>query len=245
MDSTLTTMTTISNHRKIPVGTIIRATLLISWAKKIQITKSSIIPLILVALISILNVYVIDSEGTLTEFVQTILFGFPYALIAIACHRIVLLEEDSTEVYKRPLWTMRETQFYLYGLVINLISQPRSDPIIYPPLYNLVVLTIGIYVAARLSVLFPAIAIDKQLGFSRSWRATKGNGFRIAILEIAVSLLTVFAELVILVPVFLIYKTDNLIKLVVPVASYLLLMVLIVSMSLVYQYLVKKQDITI
>jgi hypothetical protein len=74
--------------------------------------------------------------------------------------------------------------FVEYQLAGMLGANPDSFVIIASAGYGLIVL----YVIARISPGFAALAVDQRLGFGAAWQATRGEGFRIFVIYILVSL---------------------------------------------------------
>ena len=127
----------------------------------------------------------------------------PYILFAITCHRLALIGDDSVPTYGLLTWTQRETRYLGWLIVITLIcmlisyvinsffvsqmvreleagaspeslqSSWRFTYLAYIPI---------LYVFSRLSVLYPAIALDQQVNAQWAWRATARNGWRLTLI---------------------------------------------------------------
>lgn len=101
-----------------------------------------------------------------------------YCLIAINTHRIVILGEKSTAPFGLYIPTSREGSFLIHlllmfsaliPLIFLLFLLPRVTPFIYIP----IILIIYGYFVSRVSLVFPAIAIDNAWNFKDSWQVTK------------------------------------------------------------------------
>jgi len=106
---------------------------------------------------------------------------------SIAWHRAYLLRSENKDVLKAYSWNGRQVQFLWTTLKIFLLMVPAmyilshfiilgvngALPIIFG-------MTACMYVYARLSLWFPAVAIDQTLNIWRLWQLSKKNGWRLA-----------------------------------------------------------------
>jgi hypothetical protein len=124
------------------------------------------------------------------------LSGFPfYVIIATACHRAVLLGEDSLPNRWGMFWTERETRFlgwfigiwFLYfalslptGIILALFSNILGgwNTTWIATFISYVVVA---YFEGRFSLVLPATAIDQRSDFKESWAISRGKGMLIAI----------------------------------------------------------------
>lgn len=127
----------------------------------------------------------------------------PYILFAITCHRLALIGDHSVPTYGLLTWTQRESRYLGWLIVITLIcmlisyvinsyfvsqmvndleagaspeslqSSWRFTYLAYIPI---------LYVFSRLSVLYPAIALDQQINAQWAWQATARNGWRLTLI---------------------------------------------------------------
>ncbi len=124
------------------------------------------------------------------------LAGFPfYVIFATACHRAVLLGENSLPHRWGLFWTERETRFlgwfigisFLYfglslptGIILALLSKEFvgwNATWIATFLSYIIVA----YFEGRFSLVLPATAIDKRSDFKESWAMSRGKGMLIAV----------------------------------------------------------------
>ena len=124
-----------------------------------------------------------------------------HALFAIVCHRTVILGSDSLPNPYGMFWSDRELRFvgwtialfvltlllvFSIGALAAALMLSTSSSIV--SLVFAVVVWLGfIYIYTRLSLLFPATAVDEQASFIRAWQLSENNGMRM----IAVALITV------------------------------------------------------
>jgi hypothetical protein len=125
-----------------------------------------------------------------------ILYGVLFALFAVTCHRLVLLDPQTIASRVIPSWSRRETKFFLWLVVIWLIAMgiilvlttlmlnlllpfkiEAEERWFRPAL--LVVQIPAFYVLGRLSLVLPATAVDQKPNLKWAWAATKGNGWRL------------------------------------------------------------------
>lgn len=119
-----------------------------------------------------------------------------YALFAVVVHRTVILGRNSLPNRIGMFWSERETRFigwtlaifllwlfiaFLIGAVSSLLAQIGSTNVIAAVASSslpLIVWLALVYLYTRLSVLFPATAVDDATSFERAWLLTEDNGFR-------------------------------------------------------------------
>jgi hypothetical protein len=122
--------------------------------------------------------------------------------IAVISHRLVLLGQESIQPGLLPRWSKRESKFFLWMLlgvfslliVVFLVSglvfmvvfsdvKAEKDFLLWPVLLSFIPF---LYVLARFSLMFPGIALDRNVGLKWSWRATENNGWRITLVVFGV-----------------------------------------------------------
>jgi hypothetical protein len=130
------------------------------------------------------------------------------AAIAVVIHRLVLLAgiESSTTLKGRPrrialalcalvgLWLV----FVAVGRAVDyLVRFGFSSVGLYvPPFWRLLVAsTTAVWVVARLCLVTPGLVLDKPRAVVTAWKASRGNGWRLAaVIAIAPWLLTLFVQ---------------------------------------------------
>ncbi|MDO3386134.1 hypothetical protein QWI17_09830 [Gilvimarinus sp. SDUM040013] len=113
--------------------------------------------------------------GFIYSFVFELISFIIQVIFAITIHRLVLLGPASLSRWGIVRWTWIETKFLIRFVVLSFA--------IFIPIILLVSTIPGIIVgallalllASRLSLVFPAIAIDKRMSFIESWRLTKNH----------------------------------------------------------------------
>lgn len=121
-----------------------------------------------------------------------------YTYFAMKCHRLVILGNGSVPPFGIRRWTMRETRFlgWLIGfwLVLMLLMESRSMVThflislfgfsgVTASLISLAIIGLSMmYLLARLSMIFPAVAIGKKPGIKWAWDISEGNGWRLLLI---------------------------------------------------------------
>lgn len=114
-----------------------------------------------------------SSEG-LTAFVILSLLTIPVQTIfAVTTHRIILLGPHHVPKWGVLKWTGRETFFALHIIGLGLITAPFCLLGFIPEVGWFIALIIIFWISGRLSLVFPAIAVDKGVTFRLSWKLTK------------------------------------------------------------------------
>ena len=133
---------------------------------KLALFKALLIPmLILIALDTIVTMEIAAGYAAIISILALLL----HVVITILTHRIILLGPDSIAEWGFKEWTMRATCFTLY-LIVYLV------PVFFtlvPYIGWIIVVGGWCYIASRLSLVFPAIAIDDDVSFKQSWNLTK------------------------------------------------------------------------
>jgi hypothetical protein len=160
---------------------------------------------------------------TVLDLLLQLLGLVPLVILGIACHRLVLLGRQAGAI-PRPLLGRRTLVYLgymvLFGIIIALplmafgtmmlgerivvLGDDPDDVASQTPLlmHNAVLLLfvfylVYLYFMTRLSLVFPAVAIDQKLGPRGSWRLTRGaSGFKLYALLIVITLLCLAVTLV-------------------------------------------------
>jgi len=109
--------------------------------------------------------FVFSLQNFLTIFVQCV--------IAITIHRIILIGPHSVPETGIRSWSERETKFLLYSLGVGLMMFVVSLFMLIPLIGFIISFAACFIIILRFSLVFPAIATDKELDFKGSWEITK------------------------------------------------------------------------
>ncbi len=113
------------------------------------------------------------------------------SIFAVAWHRMVLLGERHHGTWFFIKFGKREFVFVLISILITILIYGGSFVIGFgltaitdsqnsvTPLWNLLGLILLGILGSRFALIYPRISIDKNVGFSESWRMCKGNMLRL------------------------------------------------------------------
>lgn len=194
--------TVVSRIISLPVVPILLLAFRITWQYRVRLAQVVAIPSLALALIGTYWSYYGYQAGTYNSILWVLLHMMAFTPFTVACHRVLLLSENSLPRYGILSWTKREVQFLKWLLVVMLSGWSTS--IIATMLLGTLMqnafefpedwwawlisgcTVLGAYVAARFSLSLPIVAIDKivvdrNLGLADLWRATRGNGWRLTV----------------------------------------------------------------
>lgn len=182
-----------SQATKLPVGKILLGALSIVWLRRRLYLNVLTVPLLLFVLAWALSALLGERMVPYSGWLILPVYAAGFTLFAVACHRFVLIDEHRT-FRERFAIGLREFRFlgWLMGVSIIIFA---LQALIIGALINLpgvetgngnaafkVMQQIGsipaYYVLGRISLVFPATAIDRPAGLTESWRMTQGNGWR-------------------------------------------------------------------
>lgn len=156
-----------------------------------SLVKALIVPAIAISTVE--TVQLRFSDGLLYSLLFWSLSAPFYVLFATVCHRIVILGSASLPSVLGVFWTERETRFFGwtialilvswgFGLVVGLVAllMPISLFGLQTPWLPFALIgLITAYFYLRLSMVFPATAVDQRTSIEDTWYLTAGHGFRI------------------------------------------------------------------
>jgi hypothetical protein len=238
----------------LPVIRIICDAFLFVWDKRVRMLRALAIPVALLFVVGHTFTFADDDPWKWAQmFVQTAL----YILFAITCHRLALIGDEGVPNYGLRTWTPREWRYLGWSVVImmiwmlyffvissmiasKLISEVEAGTRVesvesFGPLVWLAGVPI-LYIFTRLSVLYPAIALDQQPTAQWVWRLTADNGWR---LTIVVGLLP--WVLYFLAGLLLRENATLVENIIVELIGFILLAVEVVALSFSYKHLAKSE----
>ena len=136
------------------------------WA----LLKALWLPIVLYMLLALTALYELGKVGNLLVFLASLAIQ---TIFAITTHRVILLGPDSITNWAVLHWTKRETLFALMLIALGLLAVPFAFLFFIPHIGPFLGILLMCWVTARLSLVFPAIAIDREISFSTSWNMTK------------------------------------------------------------------------
>lgn len=194
-------------------GEIIKKTLDILFEKKYILMKALFIPFLLLSIIEYYSTHIIISKSTF--YTLTALSFFVTIVMSINVHRILLLNEKETPKWGVYKFGQREMSFILKGIGLGLflvlcffiltVVFSLLEKIIYSFHSGIIlsIYTISAFVFkviflgmifSRISLVFPAIAIDKPIDFSDAFELSKN--YKLLIFTMVIIFPILFAVIV-------------------------------------------------
>ena len=169
--------------------------------------KAAALPFVLSVVITGLSL--MTQNNAFLTFILIALGFVPYTLFGVAWHRLTLLGPGVAPPALIPGWTRRHWRFLSYIVAIILIANvvvlisavfgsllvgsagegqisPSQERTIYG--VALTLLIVLLYLALRLSFVFPAVSVDENYGLRLSWTHTRGQGLRLLCTVVLTSL---------------------------------------------------------
>lgn len=186
-------------HKKLLLIDIILNAFTLPWQKRWRLIRALFIPSLLTIGIGILLSFKFFDTNPRYMFPLAIISGMAHTIIAVTCHRLVLMGEESIPKYGLMRWSMRETRFAGWEIGIGLIILVTSFLPAYI-LFSIIGISIsqeltlgnelllyvamipGSYIPARLSLLFPSTALGNRHNMSWSWNQSRENGWRLVLI---------------------------------------------------------------
>jgi hypothetical protein len=194
------------NSKKLPLSKILINAFLIPWNRKSYFLQAIAIPTLL--LVSIWALWVtINPTGILYSYLFFFAYLVAFSYFAITCHRLILTSNTSLRQIqainiRRLAWfTAWVIVLYALSLIIELIAlniliqfvkMPASvelteaiinqHQIELQKAKQIIEYTVYLpimYLLGRLSLVFPATAIDTKSGLKWTWIQTRHNGLRL------------------------------------------------------------------
>jgi membrane-anchored glycerophosphoryl diester phosphodiesterase (GDPDase) len=160
-----------------------------------------VVPVGLIAALTLSWYYGKQYVSELGSWLLVVVWGLLFTLLAVACHRLVLLGSEPAKVSFAPRWSWRESKFFAWWVAVYLVH--LAAWYVFFTLLSTVLLNVwrpsdgvfptwtewmseaakilALYVSARLSLVFPATAIDKRPDLKWSWNLTRNNGWRMVV----------------------------------------------------------------
>jgi hypothetical protein len=183
----------------LPVGKVILGAFLVPWWKRGAFARRLTVPLVLIAALTLSWHYTADVLPQYANSALYCVYLLFFTLFAVRCHRLVLLDAQTTRFEILPEWTWRETRFAVWGLAVIVVFMAAwwlvitavGMVVFNSPLRNVaetwaqwgitVLKIVPLYMCSRLAMIFPATAIDQKRDFKWAWTITRSNGWRLVI----------------------------------------------------------------
>ena len=202
---------------KLPVLNIIIEAFWIPWKYKLRFFNMLALPMVMVVgITTFLSMVVIENH--LIHFFLYLIYLLSISFFAIKCHRFILISSEEKISSINSLMLKRVVAFFVWmaivyivvGLILMLFtfigmntvsdgelmkSSHRFSDNNFSFLKLAFMLPAG-YILSRLSLVFPATAVDKKSSMKWSWEISKNNGLRMfSLVAILPWITTIFLDL--------------------------------------------------
>ncbi len=239
----------------LPVIEILRDTLQFVWEKKAHLLRALAVPVVIMIAVAYLFNFADDNP---LQWVEAFFSMAIYVLFAVTCHRLALLGDQGVPQYGLLKWTQRETRFYGWGLllmilflvpfwILNLIvanffiptSATQLEEFDLPRIWFLFYLSSLplIYSISRLTVVYPATALERQVNLKWAWNLTRDNGWRLTLVVGMPPIIFTYAETLLLRE-----QITSAEEFIVMLFRFVLLAVEIVALSFSYKHLTSQEE---
>lgn len=185
--------TTVSSHAsgcyRLPVFETAHNAVLVLWQRRAALLRITWLPAAAYTILEVGNIYAPGALSWLCWALQLL----PFVWFAVGVHRLVLTgPEDVSRT-----WSSRETRFawLVIGvyLVVGIASVTLAlgaavlgvsavgDGAVVQLVFVYLLLAPGMYLFARLALVFPAVALDTPADVNWAWDTSKGNGWRLTV----------------------------------------------------------------
>jgi len=181
------------------VGKVVVGAFVVPWWNRLAFARALAVPLGLLVTLTLSWYYFGHHLSQLSNWALYLIYVFLFALFAVTCHRLVLLDPQAVASRMVPRWSWRETQFVFWmvavwlifagvvfgsmTLILNLLMPSVSEPKrIWFEWTSYAAELPAFYVFARLCPLFPATAVDRKVSVRWAWRLTEKNGWRLVLI---------------------------------------------------------------
>lgn len=168
-------------------GRILLASVALVLERGGKLTRALILPGILLVITQGIEKQLLDDD---MRFVMQFPHLMVYTWIALITHRITLLGVDSVPEWGISGWSPREMRYFVTMLAVLIVSFMIFVPgALLQPVGPVIAMLIIVLVAGRLSLMFPAIALDKPANFHSAWMASRGHTRLLVIIAVILPLM--------------------------------------------------------
>ncbi|HJT61976.1 MAG TPA: hypothetical protein VJ797_09870 [Burkholderiales bacterium] len=178
---------------------MVQQALLVPWRRRSDFAWALAVPLALLAGLSLAwyfaEAMLRQVQGWWLFVLYWGVFAAFFTLFAVTCHRLVLVPSGRVRSIQSPRWSARESRFLFWVLTLwivylvvwwlaMLVSAnllPTDEVAGWLKVIESVASVPALYLIARLSLVFPATAIDRPAGLRWAWRTSRGNGWRLVV----------------------------------------------------------------
>jgi hypothetical protein len=188
-----------TTRKRLPIAKVILGAFLIPWHLRALFLRALAVPIVCQILLVLAWDYAAHALTSSAAWLLYVVYLLLFTLIAVRCHRLMLLDAETERVTELPKWTWRETRFLGYCLALWLIATPvfmialtvisipfvnlpaTSSAGVVPPYVGYLASIPAYYFFARFCLTLPAVAIDADSRLGVAWAHSSGNGWRLFI----------------------------------------------------------------
>lgn len=194
---------------------------------RLSYAQALFIPALILSVVSISFPENLNGMNNIAYTFVFFLMVMSYFWIVIVTHRITLLGPESVTRWGVYIPGKREFYFVIYSISLFLIMIPLAVLATIPNIGIFLFYGTFGYLFARLCLILPAIAIDKQYSFIDSWNATKNH-------QLFMLSIVWFLPFVIVLPLELFVSIPNF-ELVISLLSTMISIFTIVMLSIAFK----------
>lgn len=192
------------------VAKVLYGAFAVPWWHRREFARALFVPLLLLVALGLGSHYTDKHAQVLRWLLLSVGYAVLTVWFAVTCHRLVLLDPASTAARMLPPWSRRETRFFVWTLatgaifigILMSVSLALGMAVtaatgatvhsggLYGTLIPMLAMIPAYYVLSRLSIVFPATAVDRNVDLGWSWRLTRGNGWRLFVVVGVLPLIT-------------------------------------------------------
>lgn len=185
---------------RLDVAKVVYGAFLVPWTNRASFARALGIPVAILATLALCSYYLRGHVPQAFHWLLYVAYWITFTLLAVTCHRLVLLDAATTGAEWLPRWSRRQTRFLLWFVAMWLIFALIVWPL-WTVLGNLLHRIPGpwqslplneqwqwafhvsaipaFYIFGRLCVIFPATALDRAATLRWAWNTTRKNGLRV------------------------------------------------------------------
>lgn len=187
---------------KLPMVKVLLGAFVVPWWQRKAFVRALAVPVFALMLLTVAWEVVGSGLSGVINWVLYLVYGALFTWFAVACHRLVLLGPAALPQLR---WSQRQTRFlgwlvglYLVYAVVSILlmvllgtlaantiavaaSTSPDGPVSWFWWVQLLASIPATYLLARLSLVFPAVAVDHPADLRRSWELSRDNGWRLAV----------------------------------------------------------------
>ena len=105
----------------LPILPIVQEAFKVAWKKRSIMLRALLVPFIIFILLTFVYNHYSDSMGLKFDIPYRVVQGIVFTILAITCHRLVLLGDSSVPKFGIYTWSMRETRFLGWYLFVGIL----------------------------------------------------------------------------------------------------------------------------